>query len=140
LVEPLSLDEAYLDVTDNLKGLPTAWETAKEIRSRICEDTKLTASAGISGNKFLAKIVRRTTVQYGATSGICLDVIARLPGLEHLQRTGAQIDRDCLGSRSDGEAVALRPFWAGPPGARRDGGFPPSLLAIRRSASSFGKR
>ena len=35
LVEPLSLDEAYLDVTDNLKGIPTAWETAKEIRARI---------------------------------------------------------------------------------------------------------
>ena len=36
LVEPLSLDEAYLDVTDNLRGIPTAWETAKEIRARIC--------------------------------------------------------------------------------------------------------
>ena len=56
LVEPLSLDEAYLDVTDNLKGIPTAWETAKEIRARIYEETKLTASAGISCNKFLAKL------------------------------------------------------------------------------------
>jgi hypothetical protein len=56
LVEPLSLDEAYLDVTDNLKGIPTAWETAKEIRARIYEETSLTASAGISCNKFLAKI------------------------------------------------------------------------------------
>src|ERR1700678_3705633 len=56
LVEPLSLDEAYLDVTDNLRGVPTAWETAKEIRARIYEETKLTASAGISGNKFLAKL------------------------------------------------------------------------------------
>src|SRR5580700_3586689 len=56
LVEPLSLDEAYLDVTDNLKGIPTAWETAKEIRARIYEETRLTASAGISCNKFLAKI------------------------------------------------------------------------------------
>jgi DNA polymerase IV len=55
LVEPLSLDEAYLDVTDNLKGIPTAWETAKEIRTRIYEQTRLTASAGISCNKFLAK-------------------------------------------------------------------------------------
>jgi DNA polymerase-4 len=44
LVEPLSLDEAYLDVTDNLKGIPTAWETAKEIRARIYEETRLTAS------------------------------------------------------------------------------------------------
>ena len=56
LVEPLSLDEAYLDITDNLRGLPTAWETAKGIRARIYEDTKLTASAGISCNKFLACI------------------------------------------------------------------------------------
>ena len=56
LVEPLSLDEAYLDVTDNLRAISTAWETAKEIRARIYEETKLTASAGISCNKFLAKI------------------------------------------------------------------------------------
>ncbi len=56
LVEPLSLDEAYLDVTENLKGIPTAWETAKEIRARIYDETKLTASAGISCNKFLAKL------------------------------------------------------------------------------------
>src|SRR5271156_6220305 len=56
LVEPLSLDEAYLDVTENLKGIPTAWEIAKEIRVRIYEETRLTASAGISCNKFLAKL------------------------------------------------------------------------------------
>ena len=56
LVEPLSLDEAYLDVTDNLKGIPTAWATAKEIRARILEQTGLTASAGVSYNKFLAKL------------------------------------------------------------------------------------
>ena len=60
LVEPLSLDEAYLDVTDNLRGMPTAWETAKEIRARIYEETRLTASAGISCNKFLAKIASDT--------------------------------------------------------------------------------
>lgn len=56
LIEPLSLDEAYLDVTDNLKRLPTASETAVEIRRRILEETGLTASAGISYNKFLAKL------------------------------------------------------------------------------------
>ena len=56
LVEPLSLDEAYLDVTENLKGLPSATETAAEIRARIFEATGLTASAGISYNKFLAKL------------------------------------------------------------------------------------
>ena len=56
LVEPLSLDEAYLDVTENLRGIPTASETAAEIRARILEQTGLTASAGVSYNKFLAKL------------------------------------------------------------------------------------
>jgi DNA polymerase IV len=56
LVEPLSLDEAYLDVTDNRRVIPTAAATAAEIRARIFEETHLTASAGISYNKFLAKL------------------------------------------------------------------------------------
>lgn len=56
LFEPLSLDEAYLDVTENLRGLPTAADTATEIRSRIFSETGLTASAGVSYNKFLAKL------------------------------------------------------------------------------------
>jgi len=56
LIEPLSLDEAYLDVTANLRGLPTAAATAQEIRRRILDETGLTASAGISYNKFLAKL------------------------------------------------------------------------------------
>jgi len=56
LVEPLSLDEAYLDVTENKKGNPSASLIAKEIRSRIFNELQLTASAGISVNKFVAKI------------------------------------------------------------------------------------
>lgn len=56
LVEPLSLDEAYLDVTENKKGNPSASLIAQEIRNRIFEKTGLTASAGISINKFVAKI------------------------------------------------------------------------------------
>ena len=56
LVEPLSLDEAYLDVTTNLKNIPLASDIAREIRARILERTGLTASAGISYNKFLAKL------------------------------------------------------------------------------------
>lgn len=56
LVEPLSLDEAYLDVTDNKKGMKSATLIAQEIRRRIQEETQLTASAGVSFNKFLAKI------------------------------------------------------------------------------------
>ena len=56
LVEPLSLDEAYLDVTEELTGIPTATETAQTIRREIREETHLTASAGVAPNKFLAKI------------------------------------------------------------------------------------
>lgn len=56
LVEPLSLDEAYLDVTEDARGLGTATDTAREIKRRIKEETGLTASAGVSYNKFLAKM------------------------------------------------------------------------------------
>jgi DNA polymerase-4 len=55
-VEPLSLDEAYLDVTENKKGNPSATLIAKEIRERIFNEVGLTASAGISINKFIAKV------------------------------------------------------------------------------------
>ncbi len=56
LIEPLSLDEAYLDVTENLKAMSSATEIAEEIRARIRAETSLTASAGVSYNKFLAKM------------------------------------------------------------------------------------
>lgn len=56
LVEPLSLDEAYLDVTQNKKGNPSATLIAQEIRKRIFDELGLTASAGISINKFIAKV------------------------------------------------------------------------------------
>jgi DNA polymerase-4 len=56
LVEPLSLDEAYLDVTENKKGIKSAILIARQIREKIFERTKLTASAGISVNKFIAKV------------------------------------------------------------------------------------
>lgn len=56
LVEPLSLDEAFLDVTENLKGISSATQIAREIKARIKAETGLTASAGVSVNKFLAKI------------------------------------------------------------------------------------
>ncbi|MCL7752511.1 DNA polymerase IV [Polaribacter sp. Z022] len=56
LVEPLSLDEAYLDVTENKKANPSANDIAREIRQRIYEETGLRASAGISINKFIAKV------------------------------------------------------------------------------------
>ena len=56
LIEPLSLDEAYLDVTENKTGLPTATRVAQTIREQIRIELDLTASAGVAPNKFLAKI------------------------------------------------------------------------------------
>ncbi|QXZ28262.1 DNA polymerase IV [Acinetobacter haemolyticus] len=56
IIEPLSLDEAYLDVTENLKNIPSATEVATQIRANIFAATGLTASAGVAPNKFLAKI------------------------------------------------------------------------------------
>jgi DNA polymerase-4 len=56
LIEPLSLDEAYLDVSENKTGLPTATQVARTIREQIRVELNLTASAGVAPNKFLAKI------------------------------------------------------------------------------------
>ena len=82
LIEPLSLDEAYLDVTQDLRGLQTASATAKEIRARILEETGLTASAGVSYNKFLAKLAsgqRKPNGQFVITPEMGPDFIASLP-------------------------------------------------------------
>jgi len=56
LIEPLSLDEAYLDVSENKTGLHTATQVARTIRAQIRSEVSLTASAGVAPNKFLAKI------------------------------------------------------------------------------------
>ncbi|WP_315754884.1 MULTISPECIES: DNA polymerase IV [unclassified Bradyrhizobium] len=67
IIEPLSLDEAYLDVTENLQGIPLARDIALQIRARIKAETGLNASAGISYNKFLAKLAsdhRKPNGQY----------------------------------------------------------------------------
>jgi DNA polymerase-4 len=82
LIEPLSLDEAYLDVTENRRGLPTAAATAKDIRARILQDTGLTASAGVSYNKFLAKLAsgqRKPNGQFVITPEMGADFVACLP-------------------------------------------------------------
>jgi DNA polymerase IV len=82
LVEPLSLDEAYLDVTENRRGLPTATATAAEIRARISDETGLTASAGISYNKFLAKLAsdhRKPNGQFAITPNMGPRFIEVLP-------------------------------------------------------------
>ncbi len=67
-VEPLSLDEAYLDVTEDLQGMGSATATAQAIRLRIREETRLTASAGVSYNKFLAKLAS----DQNKPDGICI--------------------------------------------------------------------
>ena len=67
-VEPLSLDEAYLDVTEDRKGLGSATAIAQDIRRRIREETRLTASAGVSYNKFLAKLAS----DQNKPDGICV--------------------------------------------------------------------
>ena len=82
VIEPLSLDEAFLDVTHNKKGISLAVDIAKEIKRRIREELNLVASAGISYNKFLAKVAS----DYRKPDGLCtihpdqaLDFIASLP-------------------------------------------------------------
>lgn len=82
IIEPLSLDEAFLDVTENKKNIPLAVDIAREIKQRIREDLGLVASAGVSYNKFLAKIAS----DYRKPNGLCtihpdqaLDFIAKLP-------------------------------------------------------------
>ncbi len=82
VIEPLSLDEAFLDVTENKKNIPLAVDIAKEIKRRVWEELSLVASAGVSYNKFLAKIAS----DYRKPDGLCtihpeqaLDFIARLP-------------------------------------------------------------
>src|SRR5690606_26574788 len=68
LVEPLSLDEAYLDVTEDLPGIGSATRIAELIRKRIREETQLTASAGVSYNKFLAKLAS----DHNKPDGLCI--------------------------------------------------------------------
>jgi DNA polymerase-4 len=67
-VEPLSLDEAYLDVTDDIRGIGSATRIAELIRAQIKEETRLTASAGVSYNKFLAKLAS----DQNKPDGICV--------------------------------------------------------------------
>lgn len=82
LVEPLSLDEAYLDVTVNKKGNPSATLIAKEIRQKIFEETGLNASAGISINKFIAKVASDINKPNGQKTVNPEEVIGFLEDLE----------------------------------------------------------
>ena len=82
LVEPLSLDEAYLDVTTNKKGNPSASLIAEEIRQRIFDEVGLTASAGISINKFIAKVASDYNKPNGQKTVNPEEVISFLEDLE----------------------------------------------------------
>jgi len=109
-VEPLSLDEAYLDVTADLKGIGSATRIAQEIRRRIKADTQLTASAGVSYNKFLAKLAS----DQNKPDGLCVirpgegaQFVAGLPvrrfhgvgprGAEKMARLGIETGADLAG-------------------------------------------
>ncbi|MFD1062706.1 DNA polymerase IV [Winogradskyella litorisediminis] len=82
LVEPLSLDEAYLDVTENKKGMPSASLIAQEIRQKIFEKTGLNASAGISINKFIAKVASDINKPNGQKTVNPEDVLQFLENLD----------------------------------------------------------
>jgi DNA polymerase-4 len=110
LIEPLSLDEAYLDVTENKMGLPTATRVARIIREQIRQELYLTASAGVAPNKFLAKIASDWRKPDGLFVIQPDDVdtfltplpVGRVPGVgkvtgERLERLGIQTVGDLRG-------------------------------------------
>ncbi len=110
LIEPLSLDEAYLDVTENKTGLPTATLVARTIREQIRQELKLTASAGVAPNKFLAKIASDwrkpdglIVIQPDEVDAFLLPLpVGRLPGVgkvtgEKLAKLGVQTVADLRG-------------------------------------------
>jgi len=107
LIEPLSLDEAYLDVTENKTGLPTATAVARTIRGQIRQELNLTASAGVAPNKFLAKLAsdwRKPdglfVIQPDEIESFLLPLpVGRLPGVgkvteERLAKLGVQTAAD----------------------------------------------
>ena len=107
LIEPLSLDEAYLDVTENKTGLPTATLVARTIREQIRQELNLTASAGVAPNKFLAKLASDWRKPDGLfviqpediDAFLLLLPVGRLPGVgkvtgEKLAKLGVQMVQD----------------------------------------------
>jgi DNA polymerase IV len=111
LIEPLSLDEAYLDVTENKTGLPTATRVASAIREQIRQELHLTASAGVAPNKFLAKIAsdwRKPdglfVIQPGHVDTFLSPLpVGRLPGVGKV--TGEKLDK--LGIRTVSDLRSL---------------------------------
>ncbi len=158
LIEPLSLDEAYLDVSENRRGLPTASATAKEIRGRILEETYLTASAGVSYNKFLAKLASAQrkpngqfviTPEMGPARGSAGREVSwrrtrdRREDAEprHRDRRGPESEIAVLPAaafRQIGRMVSWHREWRGrPPGPRRP---PAEIVGVRDHLRARSKR
>lgn len=111
LIEPLSLDEAYLDVSENKTGLPTATRVASAIRTQIREELHLTASAGIAPNKFLAKIAsdwRKPDGQFVILPEQVHDFLTPLP-VGRIPGVGKVMERrlESLGVRTVGQLREL---------------------------------
>ena len=126
LIEPLSLDEAYLDVTQNKTGLPAATQVAQCIREQIRAELQLTASAGIAANKFLAKLAsdwRKPDGQFLIRPEQALDVIAALP-VGRIPGVGKVMESKllALGVRTIGELRGL------------------ALPALREAFGKYGQR
>jgi len=128
LIEPLSLDEAYLDVTAPRSGLPSATAVAETIRAQIREETALSASAGVAPNKFLAKIAS----DWNKPDGLCVIrpqqafdfltplPVGRIPGVGKVaQRRLEEIGVRTVGELRDADPVVL---------LRLFGSFGPRLL------------
>ena len=126
LIEPLSLDEAYLDVTENKTRLPTATLVARTIRDQIRQELNLTASAGVAPNKFLAKLAsdwRKPdglfVIQPDDVDGFLLPLpVGRLPGVGegHRGETCETSNQDSGGLAKSRFIVAgaIRPVWSPP--------------------------
>ena len=126
LIEPLWIDEAYLDVTENKTGLPTATLVARTIRAQIRQELNLTASAGVDPNKFLAKLASDWRKPDGLFVIKPEDVdsfllplpVGRLPGGGKSQRREAGETRHqdrgrASRTRPTTPGTAFRPLWRG---------------------------
>jgi nucleotidyltransferase/DNA polymerase involved in DNA repair len=154
IIEPLSLDEAYLDVTENLQNVPLARDIALAIRARIKAETGLNASAGISYNKFLAKLAsdyRKPNGQYVITPEMGPSFVEMLP-VGKFHGIGASYQREDGSSRyfhwsrssQPGTSISQRQFWKSRrllfldlAGRRRTAGARQSGSEIRRGREYF---
>jgi DNA polymerase IV len=116
LIEPLSLDEAYLDVTSNLTGLPSATDVARCIRAQIRDELRLTASAGVAPNKFLAKLASDWKKPDGlfvirpeaARALIAPLPVGRMPGVgQVMDRRLAALGHTCIGDLARADPAEL---------------------------------